>query len=109
MYSGTPPRGLALRPLPTIDIAHVGYGVVVRAGAPKPDVGTPDAFKKTLLDAKSITFVPASAAGAYILKMFERLGSCGHESQDPSADQPAQITQAVTKATPSSGYLSSTY
>jgi molybdate transport system substrate-binding protein len=56
------------------DLAFSGIGVVVKAGAPKPDISSVDALRKTLLAAKSIAYSD-SASGVYIQnEMFKRLG-----------------------------------
>ena len=83
---------------PTTDIARVGYGVIVRTGTPKPDVGTPDALKKTLLDAKSVTFLPASAAGAYVSSVFEQLGIAeAMKTKTVPQTSTGEIAKAVAK------------
>jgi molybdate transport system substrate-binding protein len=55
-------------------IAHSGIGVAIRNGAPKPDISTTEAFKRTLLNAKSIGLTAAGASRAYLTTVFEKLG-----------------------------------
>ena len=56
------------------DFAQSGIGLAVRAGAPKPDIATPAALKKTLESAASITYAGDGASRPSIDKMLERLG-----------------------------------
>lgn len=56
------------------DIGRAGIGVGVRAGAPKPDIGSVDAFKRALHDAKSVAFAEEGASGIYFMRLLDRLG-----------------------------------
>src|SRR5215469_4537031 len=61
----------------TQTLAHAQIGLAVKKGAPKPDIGSVEAFKKALLNAKSVAYAdPASGAtsGQYLVKAFEKLG-----------------------------------
>jgi molybdate transport system substrate-binding protein len=58
------------------DIARSAIGVAVRAGAPKPDVATVDAFKRAVLQAGSVTYSDGPS-GLYIAGLMERLGLAG--------------------------------
>jgi molybdate transport system substrate-binding protein len=62
-----------LAPGSRVDLAKSGVGIGVKAGAPKPDISTTEAFKKTLLGAQSIGYA-TGPSGVYMVGLFDKLG-----------------------------------
>jgi molybdate transport system substrate-binding protein len=56
-----------------VDLAKSGIGIAVRAGAPKPNVGTPEALKQALLAAKTVGYT-SGPSGVYMAALIERMG-----------------------------------
>ena len=78
-------------------IARSGVGVAVRKGALKPDISSPEALKRTLLAAKSITYGnPAwnSPGGSHFAKVLDRLG-IANEMKSKTVFLPKDISQDV--------------
>jgi len=83
---------------PRPPIASVGLGAAVRAGAPKPDISTPEAFKQTLLKAKSVAILPESVNGKHFLAVFERLGIAEEmKAKLKPVNAPTDVAPAVAK------------
>src|SRR2546427_5277622 len=55
-------------------IARSGVGIGIKKGAPRPDIRTPEALKRTLLSAKSITWAKEGQSGIYFAGLLERIG-----------------------------------
>lgn len=75
-------------------IASSATAIAVKAGAPKPDISTPEALKRALLEARAISYTDPAAGGAsgiYFAKLLERLGI-------------ADAINAKTRFPPPSGY-----
>jgi molybdate transport system substrate-binding protein len=67
-----------------VDLAQTPIGLAVRAGAPKPDVSTVDAFKRVLLKARTVA-VPSSTSGIFLMNdIFPRLGIAEKINVKPS-------------------------
>jgi molybdate transport system substrate-binding protein len=62
------------------DVARVSIGVAMRAGVPRPDISTADAFRNALIGARAVAFTDASVGGTaavFLPRLFERLGIAG--------------------------------
>ena len=83
------------------DIARSEIVVVVRKGAPKPDVSTPDALKRSLLAAKSITYGNPADGGAsaiHFAKMLDRLGIAKELKSKTTHSKPGRDTGDLVAA-----------
>ena len=80
---------------PHAEIARAGVGVGVRTGASKPDISSIDAFKHSLLNAKSISSAPRTETGEHLAKVFERLGIA---EEMRSKTKPQQAVDRVAEA-----------
>ncbi len=65
-----------LKPAPRGVLGSVGIGVIVRAGAPQPDIATPDSFRDALIKARAVVHANPSAtpSGAHLAKITQQLG-----------------------------------
>lgn len=79
-------------------IARSGMGVAVRAGAPRPDISSVDAFRRALVNAKSISYTPGGTTGSHLAKVLTRLG-IAEEVKAKTRPEPTaeRIAQAVAQ------------
>ena len=56
------------------DVARSGLGVAIARGATRPDLSSAEAFKRSLLGAKSIAFLESGLTGTHLWTIFQRLG-----------------------------------
>lgn len=80
-----------------VTIAKVGIGVFVRKGAAKPDIGSADAFKRSMLAARSIAYPdPAGggASGIYVASLLERLGIAAEMKPKTKLFPPTEVLYA---------------
>ena len=63
-----------MQPIPVAMFVRAGLGMGMAKGTPKPDISSVDAFKRTLLNAKSVGYNPDSESGILFLEILDQLG-----------------------------------
>jgi len=78
-------------------VARCGVGLAVRTGAPKPDISSVEAFKRTLLNAKSVAYTQEGASGIHFAGLIERLG-IAEQMKTRSVRQPGGLVGELVAA-----------
>ena len=89
------------------DLVRSGIGVAVRAGAPKPDIGSVDAFTRALLAARSIAYLKVGS-GVHVEELVRRLGvadAIAGKVTRPDTDIVSELVAGVTSSSASSWSL----
>jgi molybdate transport system substrate-binding protein len=86
-------------PATVAEVGRVGMGVAVKDGAPNPDISTVEAFKKTLLAAKSIVYVDPTrgTSGKHFASVLEKLGIAAEMKPKTKIMAGGYVAEAVAK------------
>src|SRR5947208_5429905 len=78
-------------------VARVGIGVAVNEKAPLPDISTPEAFRRTLLAARSVVYIDpkTGTSGKHVAEVFERLGIAAEMRGKSTLGQGGYVTEPV--------------
>jgi molybdate transport system substrate-binding protein len=79
-----------------VDFAKAGVGVAVKAGAPRPDISTADAYKRAMLAAKSIAY-SRGGSGGVTHKAMEKLGIVEQIKDKTTRTEGVPIAEIVAK------------
>jgi molybdate transport system substrate-binding protein len=80
-----------------VDVVRSSIGLAVRAGAPKPDIASVEAFKRTLLAAKSFARNEGADSGVFMVGLLERLGIAGEMSAKSTLVRRGFVAELVAK------------
>jgi len=87
--------GDKIAPAPRVVVGRAGLGVAVRAGAPRPDITSADALKRTLLAANSVSFVGDGLSGVLFRSLLDRLGIAEPMKPKLKPTENANVVKAV--------------